>query len=574
MYARSWLPPAVMLLLPVIVITPVYPQVFPQQKTPASNQDNGVDRRTAIEGAASVQQATNAEIETRTEASDNQDTNQSGNDNVGEASPVEPRGAHTETTPPENPLTEDQPSGNGPTLPQLREGDVETQPPASDIETGSGPVEAPAASEPDYGLSNISTEEQTQISDEELEFLYQSGSLKDSVRQKHEETANDSDVTEPDTISGQDELRQEALQILGDSVLPREAKRLHWVASETFYGGMLDTPVHVIRGSRPGLTLCMTAAVHGDELNGVEIVRRLINGIEPEELTGTIIGVPIVNLLGFTRGSRYLPDRRDLNRYFPGNPRGSSASRIANSFMLEIVSHCDRLVDLHTGSLNRTNMPQLRANLDIPEVVEFTRHFGSTAVLHSRNIRGNLRTAATDMGIPAVTLELGEPGSLQEDQIDFGVKVMETLLDKLGMVKRRRKWSQPQPVYYNSRWVRVNNGGLLTTTVKVGAKIKQGSTLGIIVNPITSESYKINSPYNGRVLGMSLNQFMLPGYAAFNIGIVTSESQATLDAQSYECQGTGMSPDQVTDEFDCSAEGNDEVEAPYDERDEMIDNLE
>ena len=194
--------------------------------------------------------------------------------------------------------------------------------------------------------------------------------------------------------------------------------------------------------------------------------------------------------------------------------------------------------------------------------------------MHSRNLRGNLRTAATDMGIPSVTMELGEPGSLQEPHIDFGVKVMETLLDNLGMVKRRRKWNQPQPVYYTSRWVRVNNGGLLTTTVKVGARIRQGNTLGIIVNPITSESYKIKSPYNGRVLGMSLNQFMLPGYAAFNIGIVTSESQATMDAQSYECQGTNMSPDQVTDEFDCSADGNDEVEAPYDERDEMIDDLE
>jgi hypothetical protein len=142
------------------------------------------------------------------------------------------------------------------------------------------------------------------------------------------------------------------------------------------------------------------------------------------------------------------------------------------------------------------------------------------------------------------------------------------------MVKRRRKWSEPQPVYYSSRWVRVNNGGLLTSTVKVGAKVKHGSTLGIIVNPITSESYQIRSPYNGRVLGMSLNQFMLPGYAAFNIGIVTSETEATIDAQTYECLGTGMNPDQVTDEFDCAADGNDEVEPPYDERDEMIDDLE
>ena len=438
-------------------------------------------------------------------------------------------------------------------------------------ESGAKPAAGTDISEHDEILSG---DKQTPVSDEELEFLYQSGTLRESERQSDTVAGEETEIVRPAGIDDKEDTQQVALQILGDTVQPGTARRLRWVASETFYGGMLDTPVHVIRGSRPGLNLCLTAAVHGDELNGVEIVRRLIDGITADELTGTIIGVPIVNLLGFTRGSRYLPDRRDLNRYFPGNPRGSSASRIAYSFMQEIVSHCDRLVDLHTGSLNRTNMPQLRANLDNPDVVEFTRHFGSTAVLHSRNLRGNLRTAAVNMGVPAVTVELGEPGSLQEKHIKYGVKVMETLLDNLGMIKRRRKWTEPQPVYYNSRWVRVNNGGLLTTTVKVGAKVRHGNTLGIIVNPITSETYKILSPYNGRVLGMSLNQFMLPGYAAFNIGIVTSETEATQDAQTFECEGTGMNPDQVTDEFDCSADGNDEVEPPYDERDEMIDDLE
>ena len=436
------------------------------------------------------------------------------------------------------------------------------------------PQAAPADETPEQGGDGAERyiDEDTPIPEQAREFLYQSGSLKESEAQGDEPAVTGE--TAPDGAPASADSPQEVLQFLGDTVQPGEAKRLHWIAGETFYGGLLDTPVHVIRGLRPGLTLCLTAAVHGDELNGVEIVRRVIDGISPRELNGTIIGVPIVNLLGFTRGSRYLPDRRDLNRFFPGNPRGSSASRIANSFMVEVISHCDRLVDLHTGSLNRTNLPQLRANLDNTDVVEFTRHFGSTAVLHSRKIRGNLRTAATDMGIPTVTLELGEPGSLQEQHIAFGVKVMETLLDNLDMVKRRRKWSQPQPVYYNSRWVRVNNGGLLTTTVKVGARVRQGTTLGIIVNPITSESYKIRSPYNGRVLGMSLNQFMLPGYAAFNIGIVTSEAEAPLDAQSHECRGTEMNPDQVTDEFDCSADDSDEAEYPYDERDEMIEDLE
>ena len=533
-----------MLLLSFTAIAPVYPQIVSEPVSQPVNPDNG-DVQQVIDSAAPTEN-----VETGKQVQD-------------------------------MPLTEDQQSGN--TAASLPQGAVSRQdetvtPPDKAAATEPDSEEPESIQQQDPALQSdsrgVSTEDQAPISDEAWEFLHQSGSLQETDRQPGVVSGDDVEAVKPDTGAARDDSELVALQILGDTVPPGEAKRLHWVASETFYGGMLDTPVNVIRGSRSGLTLCITAAVHGDELNGVEIVRRLINGISPEELTGTIIGVPIVNLLGFTRGSRYLPDRRDLNRYFPGNPRGSSASRIASSFMKEIVSYCDRLVDLHTGSLNRTNMPQLRANLDIPSVVEFTRRFGSTAVLHSRHIQGNLRTAATDMGIPAVTLELGEPGSLQEQHIDFGVKVMETLLDKLGMVKRRRNWSHPQPVYYNSRWVRVNNGGLLTTTVKVGAKVRHGNTLGIIVNPITSETYKIKSPYNGRVLGMSLNQFMLPGFAAFNIGIVTSETEAPLDAQTYECQGTGMNADQVSDEFDCSADGGDEAETPYDERDEMLEDVE
>jgi predicted deacylase len=162
-------------------------------------------------------------------------------------------------------------------------------------------------------------------------------------------------------------------------------------------------------------------------------------------------------------------------------------------------------------------------------VLEFSRHFGATAVLHSRNIRGNLRNAALRAGIPAVTFELGEPGSMQEEHIKYGIKAIETLLDKLGMLKRRSYWKEAQPVFYGSRWVRVNNGGLLRSNVKVGAKVRQGALLGTIVNPLTSDIYRILSPYTGRVLGMALNQYMLPGYAAYHIGIAGDETEMVME---------------------------------------------
>lgn len=357
----------------------------------------------------------------------------------------------------------------------------------------------------------------------------------------------------------QADMPEPTLDVLGTRIEPGEIRRLLWVAGETSYGSKLETPVYVIRGTKSGPTLCLTAAIHGDELNGIEIIRKLVSDISPKRLKGTVIGVPIVNLLGFTRGTRYLPDRRDLNRYFPGNPEGSSASRIAFSFFEDIVRHCDMLIDLHTGSLTRTNMPQVRANLQIPEVLEFTTMFGSTAVLHSRKLSGNLRSAATDYGIPAVALELGEPGSLQMEHVDEGVEIIETVLSALGMTRRMWKGGESQPVFYSSRWVRVNTGGLLISAVEVGERIQQGAVLGSMVNPITNESFDVVSPYSGRVLGMALNQFMLPGYAAFNIGIVADKEEVIDDADAFGCINAELEPDQVSEELGCMPEDYEEL---------------
>lgn len=317
-----------------------------------------------------------------------------------------------------------------------------------------------------------------------------------------------------------------ALEILGAVVEPGTRRDLHWTAGQSFAGSAVDTPVVVVRGDRPGPALCLTAAVHGDELNGVEIVRRVLAGIDVEELAGTVIGVPIVNLLGFSRGSRYLPDRRDLNRYFPGHPLGSSASRIAYTFFIDVVRHCDQLVDFHTGSFKRTNLPQLRADLTVPAVREFVENFGATSVLHKIGARGTLRDAATGAGIPAVAFELGEPGTLQLSDVRFGVKAIDTLIDKLGMVERFSLWSEPQPIFYRSHWLRAYRGGILTSTARVGVRVNQGDVLGVVTNPLTNEETEILSPHDGRLLGRALNQFVLPGFATFHVGIETQDPGA------------------------------------------------
>lgn len=308
------------------------------------------------------------------------------------------------------------------------------------------------------------------------------------------------------------------LVLLGSEVLPGTSTRLAWSSNIQIAGLSQPTPVLVVNGVNAGPTLCLTGTIHGDELNGIEIIRQTMYDLDPEKLSGSVVGIPIVNLPGFQQGSRYLPDRRDLNRHFPGRPNGSLADRIAHSLFENIIRHCDMLVDIHTGSLKRTNLPQLRADMNNPTVAEFTRGFDRMAVVHSTGSPGMLRTAAVNAGIRAVTLEAGESHRIQEHQIDAGVNSLTSLMEKQGMISRMFVWGDPQPVYYNSAWVRANHGGILFSEVKLGAKVSKGQILGYIADPITNAQYPIHSSSDGRIIGMAVDQVVMAGFAAYHIG--------------------------------------------------------
>lgn len=355
-------------------------------------------------------------------------------------------------------------------------------------------------------------------------------------------------------------------RILESAVLPGSKAQLEWNASQSFAGGEVISPITVVHGTRPGPVLCLTAAIHGDELNGVEIVRRVVNSLDPSQLGGTVVGVPIVNLFGFSRNSRYLPDRRDLNRFFPGSRYGSIASRIAHSFFVNVVRHCHSVVDFHTGSFDRSNLPQVRADLRLEDVREFTRGFGATTVLHSAGSKGMLRVAATQAGIPSVTFEVGGPGQLQPDEIGHGVQAIQTLLHKLGMTRDRPTWEEPQPFFYDSVWVRSNSGGLLLSEVQLGQRVQRGQKLGTVIDPIQNVEREILSPVFGRVIGMALNQVVLPGFAAYHLGEETSEQQAVREAT----QGGDASP--VAEDPDVVREREPDPEAaPPDSEEEFED---
>lgn len=342
----------------------------------------------------------------------------------------------------------------------------------------------------------------------------------------HAQTSTD---PQQDTAAATALKPKSKLKLLGTEVPPGTTKRLTWASGTAMEGFVAPVPVVVVNGSGPGPVLCLTAAIHGDELNGIEVVRRVLKDLDAEELKGAIIGVPIVNIQGFYRGTRYLPDRRDLNRSFPGNAKGSAATRIAHAFFTDIVGHCSALIDLHTGSLDRTNLPQVRANLRIPQIARLTQAFGATVVLHSVGEKGSLRRAATEAGIPAVTFEMGEPFRVQPEQVEHGAKAIETLMYALGMTHQRRYWGDPEPVYYASKWVRVDNGGILFSDVALGERVSKGELLGVVTDPVSNQQYRIFAPISGRILGMALNQVVLPGFAAYRIGTETSKSTAATE---------------------------------------------
>jgi len=328
------------------------------------------------------------------------------------------------------------------------------------------------------------------------------------------ESADEPNIDPTEEVAG-------AITLLGTEIMPGTSTRLSWSSGMQIAGLSQSTPVLVVNGSKPGPTLCLTGAVHGDELNGIEIVRRTLYDLDPEMLAGQVIGVPIVNLQGFQQGSRYLSDRRDLNRHFPGNPTGNLADRIAYSLFNEIISHCTMLVDIHTGSLKRTNLPQLRADMNIAEVRTFVKGFDRMAVVHSSGTGGMLRTAALDAGIIAVSMESGESLRIQEKQIKAGVNSLNSLMEKQNMISRLFVWGKPEPVYYDSYWIRAEHAGILFSKKKLGDRVIKGQVLGVVTDPITNASHAIHARATGRIIGMAVDQVVMAGFAAYHIGAET-----------------------------------------------------
>lgn len=280
-------------------------------------------------------------------------------------------------------------------------------------------------------------------------------------------------------------------------------------------------PVTVINGVESGPRLWISAAIHGDEINGVEIIRQVLLAVNPLTLRGTLIAVPIVNVFGFIEQSRYLPDRRDLNRSFPGSSRGSLAARLAHLFMKEIVSQCHYGIDLHTASHHRVNYPQIRANLKNPEAHRCARAFGTPLVIHAATRDGSLRQAAARQGIPVLLYEGGEALRFDTDAIQVGVEGILRVMNTLGMGNlQRSNPARPPLEVWKTRWVRAVHGGILHMTVEIGEPVRRKQCLGFITDAFGDHCTDVLAPCEGIIIGATRNPLINQGNGIFHIAVL------------------------------------------------------
>ncbi|WP_028114885.1 succinylglutamate desuccinylase/aspartoacylase family protein [Ferrimonas kyonanensis] len=307
-------------------------------------------------------------------------------------------------------------------------------------------------------------------------------------------------------------------EIGGLEVAPGHRRTIQLDVAQLYTHTPLTIPVEVVNGRLEGPVLLISAAIHGDELNGVEVVRQILSLMEPLKLKGTLVAVPVVNVFGLIQKSRYLPDRRDLNRCFPGSLKGSIAARLAHQFFHQVVTRCSHIIDLHTAAVHRTNLPQLRANLDDPLSSAMAQAFGAPVVINASTRDGSLRAVAQAAGIPVLTFEGGEALRFDSGAISMAVKGSIRVMRHLGMLPSRRR-SQPKPmvVACATSWVRAAQGGIIRSQVALGAKVKEGSVLAKIAAPLGHDEFTLLAPKEGIVIGQHTLPLVNEGDALFHV---------------------------------------------------------
>ena len=316
-------------------------------------------------------------------------------------------------------------------------------------------------------------------------------------------------------------MKSEIIEIVGEAISPGECRRLELPIARLPTQTWVSLPITVINGLNSGPKLWLSAAIHGDELNGVEIIRQVVANVKPKLLHGTLIAVPIVNVFGLIGQSRYLPDRRDLNRSFPGSKSGSLASRLAYLFMKEIVSQSTYGIDLHTASMHRTNLPQIRANLQDSETRRCAQAFGAPLLVHAMTRDGSLRQAATKRGIPILLYEGGEALRFDAEAIRMGVEGIKRVMEYLKMYRFSLLRTPVTSIEVDkSKWIRASRSGIFRLEVGLGEKVLKKQKLGIIADAFGESSIKVRASANGIVIGYTQNPLVNQGDGIVHLAIL------------------------------------------------------
>ena len=312
-----------------------------------------------------------------------------------------------------------------------------------------------------------------------------------------------------------------AFTIGGERIAPGERRLVNLPLSALSNQTPMAVPVSVVHGRRDGPTLFVSAAIHGDELTGVAICRRLLASKALNVARGTLLMVPIVNAFGFISHSRYLPDRRDLNRSFPGSVRGSLAAQLACLFFSEVVARSDFGIDLHSAAIHRSNLPQIRVDSQQAEALELARAFGAPIIVHSGLRDGSLREAARAKGVPVIVYEAGEGLRVDEMSVNIGMRGVLRVMAHLGMIRRSRDLRRPEPVLStSSRWVRADESGLFRPFREIGAHVVVGEVIGLIADPYGRYETELKASTTGIVIGRANIPAINQGDALFHIAKV------------------------------------------------------
>lgn len=331
-------------------------------------------------------------------------------------------------------------------------------------------------------------------------------------------------------------MKQNNFEICGLSVPPGTRKRCEVQVAQLFDQTQMTMPLEVVRGKEDGPILLITGAMHGDEINGCEIVKRILTHRDLlSKLKGTLVAVPIINVFGFNRNVRYLPDRRDLNRCFPGDKHGSLGAQIAHTLLQDIALKCTHVIDFHTGAIHRSNFPQVRASLDNGLFQEFAQAFNVPLILNSSLREGSMRKALNEHSIPNIVFEGGEALRYDESVIKVAINGTFSLMTHLGMLEagaiKMHKLKEKPYIAQSSLWLRAPSSGSLRLTRRLGAHIKEGDLIGVISNPFGRNKSYIRAQHDGVIIGISNLPLVISGDALIHIAVFKNPKEVRREME-------------------------------------------